>query len=237
MFGLNKWHQAVSLAVVLIAIVFALQPACTSTSAPAELPNTPPVIENIDYMHDTFAASDVQIDCRSGDAEGDNLTYHWTAEAGRISGSGPNVVWTPPDRMGTYTVALSVYDGKGGAASENISIRVLTNADGTATPVVELKLMPGDSEPEVVEKQRVRIWMTTDIACLVENPGEGELTYTWSATAGKMQGKGMDEGKADRIRWTAPGQRGEATVTVKVSDGSGRTAIGRVDLEIFCCGN
>ncbi len=237
MFDSNKWRPAGSLIALLTVIVFALQSACTSAATPAELPNHPPVIESIDYMHDTFATSDVQIGCLSGDVDGDKLMYQWSAEEGRISGNGPNVVWIPPGRMGTYTVTLSVHDGKGGVASENISIRVLTNADGTATPMVELKLKLGDSEPEVVEKQRVRIWMTTDIACRMENPGEGDLTYTWSATAGKMQGKGLEEGKASIIRWIAPGQRGEATVNVTVSDSSGRKAGGRVDLEIFCCGN
>jgi hypothetical protein len=221
----------------IIVIVFTTQTACASVSPATGQLKKSPVIESINYMHDTFANSDVQIDCLAKDVDGDNLTYRWTAEEGRISGNGPNVVWTPPDRMGTYNVTLSVYDGKGGTASENISIRVVTNADGTATPMVELKLKLGDSEPEVVSKQRVRIWMTTDIICLVENPGGGDLTYSWSASAGKMQGKGLEEGKADKIRWVAPGQRGEAAVNVKVRDSLGREARGRVDIEIFCCGN
>jgi len=160
------------------------------------------------------------------------------AEAGQISGSGPGVLWMPPGKMGTYPITLVVTDGGGGVATENISIRVLTNADGTATPTVEVGLKLGDTKPVIVDKQRVRIWMTTDIICMVDDAGDcDDLTYTWSATGGRMQGKGLEEGRADRIRWTAPGVRGDATVSVTVKDSRGREAEGQVNINVFCCGN
>jgi hypothetical protein len=224
----------------LIAVSVVLMTGWLSAcAAPSEVTvhNQTPVIESIDYIHDTFATSEVLIECSARDVDSDNLTYEWKAGAGRISGSGPTVTWMPPENMGIYPVTLVVSDGRGGVASENISIRVVTNADGTATPIIEVRLKLGDAEPVKVDKQRVRIWMTADILCKVENADGSDLTYTWSATGGKIQGAGLDVGKADKVRWTAPGQRGEAAVNVKVSDSRGREATGRVDIEIFCCGN
>jgi len=223
---------------VFVAVTLLLQSACTSPPPEVIPPNQSPVIVYINYAHDAFGTAEVQIECLAKDADGDNLTYQWSAEAGKISGSGPNVLWMPPGKMGTYPITLLVSDGKGGVATENISIRVVTNADGTATPLVELKLKLGDAEPVIVEKARVRIWMTEDILCIVEEAGSAsDLTYTWSAGSGEMQGKGLDEGKANKIRWKAPGVRGDYTVSVTVKDSQGREAKGKVNIEVFCCGN
>ncbi len=223
---------------ILIVITLNLQSACSPPPAEVGQPNRAPVIESVNYAHDAFGNTDVQIDCAAKDADSDNLTYQWTAEAGQISGSGPDVLWLPPGKMGTYPITLVVTDGEGGVATENISIRVLTNADGTATPTVEVGLKLGDTEPVIVDKQRVRIWMTTDIICMVAGAGDcDDLTYTWSATGGRMQGKGLEEGRADRIRWTAPGVRSDATVSVTVKDSRGRKAEGQVNINVFCCGN
>ncbi len=235
---MNHLYATCRLIAVLIIFVSALHLACTQPPPVADQPNQSPVIESVDYIHDTFATSEVQIECLARDADGDSLTYQWQPEAGQISGSGSNVLWTPPGKMGTYLIKLLVTDGKGGLATENISIRVVTNADGTATPMVEIKLKLGDTETAIVDKQRVRIWMTTDIICIVENADSaGDLTYTWSATDGKIQGKGLEEGKADKIRWTAPGVRSDNIVSVTVKDSQGKVASGQVNINVFCCGN
>jgi len=60
--------------------------------------------------------------------------------AGQLTEYGPTAIWMPPGKMGTYPITLTVTDGKGGLVTENISIRVLTNEDGTATPLMELRL-------------------------------------------------------------------------------------------------
>ena len=221
----------------LIAVTLILQSACTPAPPEVKRPNQAPVIETINYAKDAFANSEVQIDCTARDADSDNLTYTWTSEAGEIRGKGYSVLWMPPSKMGTYPITLSVTDGKGGVATENISIRVLTNADGTATPEVDIKLKLGATEPVIVDKQRIRIWMTTDITCIVENAGVGDLTYTWSATEGKLQGNGLETGKADKIKWIAPGVRGDDTVSVTVKDSQGKEAKGQVNFNVFCCGN
>lgn len=231
-FDVTGWLSA-----AFVIFVLSVHSACVPLPPKVTLPNQAPFIENITYAQDTMSNSEVQIVCLAKDADGDNLTYQWEAEAGKITGDGRNVWWMPPGKMGTYPITLVVTDGKGGAATENISIRVVTNADGTATPEVELKLNLGTAEPVIVDKQRARIWMTTDILCIVENAGNSDLTYIWSATDGKLQGNGLEEGKANQIRWTAPGVKGDYTISVMVKDSVGKEAKGRVNINVYCCGN
>jgi hypothetical protein len=222
----------------LIAVALTLQPACAPPPPEVKRPNQAPVIENINYARDAFANSDMQIDCAAKDADGDNLTYKWTAQAGEIRGTGNRILWAPPGKMGTYPITLAVTDGKGGVATENISIRVVTNADGTATPLVELKLKIAGTEAPVVYKQRIRGGLTIDMLCMVEDAGStGGSIYTWSAKSGEMTGKGLEEGKANKIRWKAPYINGDYNVDVTVKDNVGKEAKGQVIVTVFCCGD
>jgi hypothetical protein len=223
---------------ILIAVTLTLQSACAPPQPEVKRPNQAPVIESINYNKDAFATSEVQIDCLAKDADSDNLTYQWSAESGQISGSGPNVLWIPPGKMGKYPITLTVIDGRGGVATENISIRVVTNADGTATPLVELKLKMGDAEAPVVAKQRIQGRLAIDILCIVEDAGStGDLMYTWTAKSGEMTGKGLEEGKANRVNWKSPYVKGDYNVDVTVKDSQGREAKGQVIVTVFCCGD
>ena len=232
-FNFTGWLSA-----ALIAVTLTLQPVCAPPPPEVKQPNQSPVIENINYAPDAFATSEVQIDCTAKDADGDNLTYKWTAQAGEIKGSGNNILWVPHGKMGKYLIMLLVTDGKGGVATENISIRVVTNADGTATPLVELKLKMGDAETPVVAKQRIQGRLSIDILCLVEDAGSaGDLTYTWTAKSGEMTGKGLEGGKANRVGWKSPYVKGDYNIDVTVKDSRGREAKGQVVVTVFCCGD
>lgn len=235
---MNPSNFAGWLTSIFIAFALTAQLSCAQTPPEAKRPNRAPVIENINYTPDTMASSEVQIECLAKDADGDNLTYQWKPVAGKITGSGRTVWWTPPGKMGTYPITLAVTDGKGGVATENISIRVVTNADGTATALVELQLNMGDAGSPSVYKQRIRNWFEMDILCLVGDAGAtSDLTYAWSATGGELKGKGLEDGKVNKIRWKAPGIKGDYTVNVTVKDAQGREAKGQVIITVFCCGD
>lgn len=71
---------------------------------------------------DLSAASEVT--CTASDADGDALSYEWSAAAGALSGSGPIVSWTASATEGNYYVACKVSDGRGGEAVDSIGIVV-----------------------------------------------------------------------------------------------------------------
>lgn len=213
--------------------------ACSSTSTAPEIPpeNNNPIITKIEYTKDVFNGAETDLHCLAEDSDGDPLTYTWKAEKGSVSGSGSRVSWLPPADLGIYSVKVTVKDPRGGDASETIEIRVLTNADGTATPNVILKLKLGQTPDQVVVKSRVRAYFTTEIYCVVEKAGSDNLRYSWSSAGGKLKANDLEDGTAYKVGWIAPGIAGNYTVSVTIADDLNNVAKGEVNFEVFCCGN
>ena len=87
--------------------------------------NHPPVIESLTTgRKKVVKAGTSTIQCVASDPDGDELSYIWSAERGNISGEGAMVTWVAPNTHGTYTITVTVADGRGGEASESISIEV-----------------------------------------------------------------------------------------------------------------
>ena len=95
--------------------------------------NNAPVISSIDVSPSTTVntGASITLTCNATDADGDTLSYSWTASGGTISGSGSSVTWTAPNTAGTYTITVKVSDGKGGEATASKTITV--SASGTKT--------------------------------------------------------------------------------------------------------
>jgi len=67
----------------------------------------------------------VTISATASDPDNDPLTYTWSSTGGRVDGSGPRVRWlSAGTAVGNYTVTLHVDDGRGGAATCSMDIRV-----------------------------------------------------------------------------------------------------------------
>jgi len=87
--------------------------------------NHPPVIDSLTTERETVVkAGTSTIECVASDPDGDELSYTWSAERGNISGEGAIVTWVAPNTYGTYTITVTVTDGRGGEASESIRIEV-----------------------------------------------------------------------------------------------------------------
>ncbi|MGI0012748.1 MAG: DUF7594 domain-containing protein [Nitrososphaera sp.] len=104
------------------------------TSGPTATPN--PVAEN----------QTAQLSVTASDADGDPLTYTWTAPpgGGTISGTGATVTYTPPDVsvQQTFTITVTVSDGRGGTATGSVGVTVQPVGGGggtqaTFTPVAD----------------------------------------------------------------------------------------------------
>jgi outer membrane protein OmpA-like peptidoglycan-associated protein len=68
----------------------------------------------------------VRVRANASDADGDTLTYEWSASQGRITGQGANATFdstgvTPP---ATVTITVKVTDGRGGTAQSTCTVRV-----------------------------------------------------------------------------------------------------------------
>ncbi len=65
------------------------------------------------------------LECIASDLNDGELHYIWSTERGGISGSGAKVTWTlPPSSTEGFVITVMVADGRGGIASEAVTIRV-----------------------------------------------------------------------------------------------------------------
>ena len=67
----------------------------------------------------------VGVHCEASDPDGDSLQYNWTATGGQVSGSGPSVTYVASVPPGSYTISVEVMDGRGGSASDSITLQVV----------------------------------------------------------------------------------------------------------------
>ena len=87
--------------------------------------NRPPVITHLVTELPSFRPGEVgDITCVAADPDGGELSYLWSANGGDISGQGSTIAWTAPGSCGSYTIAVTVFDGRGGEASQEIEIDV-----------------------------------------------------------------------------------------------------------------
>lgn len=222
---------------ILVVLAIAVQLSCASADNTGNRRNHAPTIEKLNYDKTTYHNRPVKIECIASDIDGDSLMYLWESKEGNITGEGRSVIWTPPGRMQNYPINLVVTDGRGGEVKEKIYIMVVTNADGTVAPNIEIKLILGDNNTVSIENQRVGIWTTSNIVCSVENAGEGDLIYEWSTDCGKIQEMSGQDSTGNRISWIAPGAQSDCTVNVTVIDTQqGVEAKGKVRIGVFCCG-
>lgn len=64
------------------------------------------------------------ITCVANDPDGDVVSYAWKADEGNITGGGPTVTWNAPSKDGNFNIYVTVTDGKGGEAKQNVTVSV-----------------------------------------------------------------------------------------------------------------
>ena len=86
--------------------------------------NQSPVVDRLfsDYRS-VKRATATTIECSASDPDGDELSYAWSATGGSIDGEGAVISWLAPEESGTYTITVTVADGRGGQATEAIDIK------------------------------------------------------------------------------------------------------------------
>jgi len=127
----------------------------------------------------------VSLDGRdSSDPDGDALTFTWTGPFGTASGPTPTVSLP----LGTHTITLTVDDGKGGTASDQV---VVTVQDTTA-PVPDLASLPtvtGECSAQITSPPTATDSCAGKITGTTSDPlsysQQGTFTVTWTFSDGK----------------------------------------------------
>ncbi|MBN1375497.1 MAG: hypothetical protein JXA01_05020 [Dehalococcoidia bacterium] len=225
--------------VIATALLSALLLINASCAAPQETSeNQPPLITRISGATDWAPASEGEFNVTAEDPDGDSLTYTWLADNGTLTPDGDTAIWFSPEQMGKYNITVKVTDTSGHESTLTKEVRVFINADGSITPDAPVLLrMSMSSSDNVTGSKRVRIWTSTPVECVVDGKDLQDLKYIWTASNGKIQGKGLKEDVASKVMWIAPGVAGDYTLDVVVDDNHGNQCKGTVNFQVFCCGN
>jgi outer membrane protein OmpA-like peptidoglycan-associated protein len=162
------------------------------------LPNQPPtVVLNVgaispgqaDVVRDstTVCVGDkVALSATASDPDGDTLLYQWTTSGGQISGEGTSSTFdTAGLAPGDYTVTVNVDDGCGCTAFDSKVIRVTSCPPLTVCYNPDINVTADKSEVDAGE----RITFTT--SGISGGRNYGNVSYTWTATAGTISGSGL----------------------------------------------
>lgn len=175
--------------------------------------NKPPVITSLTPSATEVARGEsCTVSCVATDPDGDVLTYSWSATGGAISGTGSTITWMAPTTEGTYSITVTVSDGKADAVSDSCNIQVVN------TPPVIASLTPSSTDLAPEE--------SCTIGCVASDADGDTLAYAWTSTGGAISGTG------NNVSWTAPATEGTYTISVSVSDGHGGTASDSCDITV-----
>jgi len=189
--------------------------------------NNPPTIASLTAGAEwTTPSGSVQVTCSASDADGEDLSYNWTATAGSISGAGTVVNWAAPQAVGEYDLTVVVKDGHGSSATKALPISVVTgqppNIEALNVTAQHCYLKPIPSGYYVGKEQEY------SIECVIVHT-DVKLFYHWSCTGGVISGEGS------LITWIAPNESVEVTIAVIVSDISGSMASENITLSVVPC--
>ena len=202
----------------LLAVVAVVGAACGGQpTAPAG--NQPPVIASlVAQSQQLYPSANTEIVCSAQDADDDQLSFTWTATGGSFSGAGPIVVWKAPPNYGTYTITVTIDDGKGGTTQRSLEITVGANQ---APQISSLSANPSG----------VLYGGSTRVTCIASDPDGEEVRYSWEASGGSISGVGNE------VTWVAPSKGGSYNITVIVSDNKGGETRGNVMVTVATTSN
>ena len=96
---------------------------------PPPLANRPPTVDARCEPCTVEVGRTATVTADASDPDGDTLTYKWSAPAGTISNpTARQTPWTAPMQEGPVPFTVTVDDGKGGTASDQVTIQVIRPA-------------------------------------------------------------------------------------------------------------
>jgi outer membrane protein OmpA-like peptidoglycan-associated protein len=158
----------------------------------------------------------VALNVSGSDADGDALSYAYSASGGNISGTGATARWDLANQNpGSYTATAQVSDGHGGATSCTASVTVDPRPNRPPTVTVT-----GD-RPTVLVGERV------GFTAVCTDPDGDPLRYTWSANSGQIVGTGAS------VQLDSTGLApGTYTATARCEDGRGGAADASASVQV-----
>jgi len=103
-------------------------PVPAPAAPPPPPPNRPPVFNGPIQANPPVLepGQTTNLSAPATDPDGDTITYTWSSPAGTFSNqNGMNTTWTAPNQEGNYPLTVTANDGRGGTATNAITIPVI----------------------------------------------------------------------------------------------------------------
>lgn len=170
--------------------------------------NFPPRIKGLKSTSTQLVISDSTfIYATAVDLDDNDLEYNWSSGSGTFIGTGSIVKWVAPATTGNYSIQVQVSDGNNDPVAEHINIEVIEKLN--AAPVInQMKATP----------RKIDLGGTSEIACLASDEDGDSVTFTWSSSAGSI------DGSDETVQWTAPETKGNYYIKCTASDPDGASA-------------
>ena len=218
---MNIFKSGLGIVLVMLIVVTMMGVACGPKETPPVPPggNQPPVISSLVAENtQLYPSGTTEIRCIAQDADLDQLDFAWACTGGSFSGAGTIVIWKAPPDYGTYTITVTVQDGKGGLAQRSVDITVGANQ----SPVISSL---------AADPSGILYGGSTTITCIANDPDGDMISYNWSASEGSISGVG------NRVTWVAPNKGGNFNITVLLSDGKGGETTGNIMVTVSSLSN
>jgi outer membrane protein OmpA-like peptidoglycan-associated protein len=185
---------------------------------PPPAPKLPPTASCSASPASVYAGSNdlVAIHVSANSPDNFPLTYSYTASGGAVEGNGPEARWNSSGvNTGAYTISAKIDDGKGGTASCTAEIRVEERPHHP--PTVSVSANPAT----------IKAGERSAITCDGASPDNLPLTYSYSASGGKVVGSGP------QAQFDSTGvEPGTYNVKCEVTDSRNDTAAGSTNIEV-----
>jgi len=168
----------------------------------------------------------------SSDPDGDQMQFSWSGSFGIVHGPTPTISLP----LGTHVITLTVFDGKGGSASDTVTIRIIDTTPPvvgtvTATPNVLLQA----NHQMVPTSLAISVSDNCDSSAVcrivsvvsnepIEGLGDGDTSPDWTIT-----GNLTVDLRAER---SGKGSGRVYTMTVECSDASGNSSTKSVTVTV-----
>ncbi|NOJ96081.1 PKD domain-containing protein, partial [Corallococcus coralloides] len=211
------------------AVVLLLQ----QRTAPTPFENSTPRITGISASaYQVRANETVALSLTATDADGDALTYAWTANGGTFGDATvANPLWTAPATPGNYSLDVVVSDGRGAQSGVTLKLAVIQDT-GNANVAVSFNTWPVVAQVKGTPFGQVAPGGTVTLDVTATDADGDTLTYAWSDDCGG----GFGSTTATQLVWTAPASEptgGLCQVTVAVTDGRGGSTVGTLRLNVI----